>query len=201
MIDQVEDADEAQDEDEAAAPPEGEAAPLSGDAARRTPWWRRYALPAVAALVLVVGVFLWWRAATDDQLSLADTRDEVLIAATQNIETMNTLDYREVDAGLAAWMDVTTGTLHDQLAQVGDDERQLLADQKKISTGKVVDAAVFAVDEEKATVVASVEVTVQDDAKPDEEPSLKRNRFTADLVNVDGEWLLESLEQVAVNIS
>ncbi|KAA1423931.1 hypothetical protein FE697_010295 [Mumia zhuanghuii] len=189
MIDQVESADEAEhDIEETPEPP-------------RTPRWRRYALPAVAAVVLVVGVFLWWRAATDEQVSLAQTRDEVLIAATQNIETMNTLDYREVDAGLDAWLDVTTGTLHDQLAQVGDEERQLLADQKKISTGKVVDAAVFSVDEEKATVVASVEVTVKDDASPDEEPTIKRNRFTSDLVYVDGTWLLESLEQVAVNIS
>ncbi|WP_370618390.1 hypothetical protein [Mumia sp. Pv 4-285] len=190
MIDQVESADEAEHDVEET--PEPSPAP---------PRWRRYAVPAVAALVLVVGALLWWRAASDEQLSLAETRDEVLIAATQNIETMNTLDYRKVDEGLDAWQDVTTGTLHDQLAQVGDEERQLLADQKKVSTGKVVDAAVFSVDEETATVVASVEVTVKDDAKPDEVPSLKRNRFTSDLVKVDGEWLLESLEQVAVNIS
>lgn len=216
MIDQAEDAEAQQQEQdegtppedtaaESAAPedvlPEGEASDGDASTAPRTPWWRRYALPTIAALVLVAGSFLWWQAAHDDQLQLAETRDQVLIEATQNIETMNTLDYRDVDAGLASWMAVTTGTLNDQLSQVGKDEKQLLADQKKISTGKVIDSAVFALDDDTATVVASVEVTVKDDTKPDAEPSVKRNRFTADLVNVKGDWLLESLEQVAVNIS
>ncbi len=165
------------------------------------PRWRRFVIPAAAAVVFAAGVFLWWSAATDDQLSQAEVRDEVLIAATGHIETMNTLDYREVDEGLEAWKDVTTGTLHDQLAEVGDDERQLLADQKKISTGTVVDSAVFSLDGDTATVVASVEVTVRDDADPDAEPTLKRNRFSADVVKVGDEWLLENLEQVAVSLS
>jgi len=167
----------------------------------KVPRWRRFVLPAAAALVFAVGAFLWWSAANDEQLSQAEVRDEVLIAATQHIETMNTLDYREVDAGIEAWMNVTTGTLHDQLAQVGDEERQLLADQKKISTGKVVDSAVFSLDGDTATVVASVEVTVKDDADPAAEPTLKRNRFSADAVKVGDEWLLENLQQVAVNLS
>ncbi|WP_262852248.1 hypothetical protein [Mumia quercus] len=165
------------------------------------PRWRRFVLPAAAAAVFAAGIFWWWSAATDEQLSQAELRDEVLIAATGHIETMNTLDYREVDEGLDAWKDVTTGTLHDQLAQVDEDERQLLADQKKISTGKVVDSAVFSLDGDTATVVASVEVTVRDDADPDAEPTLKRNRFSADVVKVGDEWLLENLQQVAVSLS
>ncbi|MFD1826121.1 MULTISPECIES: nuclear transport factor 2 family protein [Mumia] len=201
-VDQIEepaDTDEANDPSDPSDPSEATAASDTTTAA--APRWRRFVLPAAAALVFAVGVFLWWSAATDEQLSQAEVRDEVLIAATHHIETMNTLDYREVDAGLEAWMDVTTGTLHDQLAQVGDDERQLLADQKKISTGKVVDSAVFSLDGDTATVVASVEVTVKDDADPDAEPTLKRNRFSADAVKVGDQWLLENLQQVAVNLS
>jgi Mce-associated membrane protein len=33
------------------------------------------------------------------------------------------------------------------------------------------------------------------------EPTVKRNRFAGDLVKVGDDWLLESLEQVAVNMS
>jgi Mce-associated membrane protein len=60
---------------------------------------------------------------------------------------------------------------------------------------------VFSLDGDSATVVASVEVTVQDDTKADATPTVKRNRFSADLVDVHGKWLVENLQQVAVDIS
>ncbi len=161
----------------------------------------RFALVGAAALVMLSGLFAWWQAAGDDDIARAETRDAVLITARQHIETLNSLDYRSVDEGLDAWLDATTGTLHDQLEAVGADERQLLADQKKISTGKVVDAAVLDLDDDSATVIASVEITVDDDADSAQEPTVKRNRFSADLVDVDGTWKLENLQQVAVNLS
>ena len=168
------------------------------------PRWRAllpWAVLALAAAVMVAGLVAWWRADRDDALALADTRDDVLIAATHHIEVMNSLDYREVDQGLDQWLDVTTGTLRDSLTEVADEERQLLADQKKVSAGRVVDAAVLDIDGGTATVLASVEVTVQDGLDPEAEPSVKRNRYSADLVEVRGTWLLESLEQVAVEVS
>lgn len=155
----------------------------------------------IALVVAAAGVLSWSRAAHDDSIALAKTRDAVLIAATSHIETLNSLDYRHVDAGLATWAAVTTGTLHDQVTQVSPDERKLLADQKKVSTGKVVDAAVFSLDGDSATVIASVEVTVHDDTQADATPTVKRNRFSADLVDVHGKWLVENLQQVAVDIS
>jgi Mce-associated membrane protein len=161
----------------------------------------RWALVLVAALVAASGVFMWWQADHDPDRAAAETRDTVLIEARQAIETMNTLDYRSVDQGVKAWSQVTTGTLKDQLAGVSAEDRQLLADQKKISTGRVADAAVIDVDDDTATVIAAVEVTVKDAAKPDSEPTVKRNRFSADLVKTGGRWKLESLQQVAVSLS
>lgn len=155
----------------------------------------------VAALVAASGAFAWWQAGHDADRLAAQKRDTVLIEARQGIETMNTLDYRSVDKGVKAWSQVTTGTLRDQLAGVSEEDRTLLAEQKKISTGKVVDAAVIDVDDTTATVIAAVEVTVQDAAKPGSDPTVKRNRFSADLVKTGGRWKLESLQQVAVNLS
>jgi len=155
----------------------------------------------VAALVAGSGAVAWWRAAHDERSATAARRDAVLIAATKGIETMNTLDYRNVDEGLEAWSATTTGLLHDQLAQVGPQERALLAQQKKISTGKVVDVAVVDLGESTATVIASVQVTVRDGDDTSGPPTVKRNRFTADLVRTGGTWKLESLQQVAVNLS
>lgn len=175
-------------------------APTNGThVARRS--WRPIVAVVVAALLMCSGLFAWWQSSNDDASVQVQARDTVLIAAHQHIVTMNSLDYRKVDEGLKAWAAVTTGTLHDQLASVGADDRKLLADQKKISTGKVVDAAVVDLGATSATVLASVEITVKDDAHPDAKPTLKRNRFTANLVKVGADWKLESLQQVAVNLS
>jgi len=176
----------------------GEAGPARPSGVRRA--WPVLLL-ALAILIAATGLFSWWRAAHDDDLALARTRDAVLTAATAHITTLNSLDYRHVDTGLAQWRAVTTGTLHDQVAQVSSDEQKLLADQKKISTGKVTDAAVLSLDKDTATVVASVQVTVKDDLHPDNPATVKRNRFSANLVLVHGRWLVESLQQVAVNLS
>lgn len=163
--------------------------------------WAQWGLLLLALVVAVSGLIAWSRASGDENISKAETRDAVLITARQHIQTLNSLDYRDIDAGLKAWTAVTTGTLKDSLTQVDGENRRLLADQKKISVGKVVDAAVVSLEGSSATVIAAVEITVTDDAKPDAEPTVKRNRFSADLVKVKGQWKLENLQQVAVNLS
>ena len=175
-----------------------EATPERSTLRRRLPY---VGLLVVAGIVLASGLFAWRQAAGDADIDRAETRDAVLIAGRQHIETLQSLDYRDIDKGLDAWLAVTTGTLHDQLADVGDDERKLLAQPKKISTGRVVDAAVTDLDDDSATVDAAVEITVADDPSAGTEPTVKRNRFSADLVQVGGEWKLENIQQVAVDLS
>lgn len=157
----------------------------------------------LAVIALAFAVVTWSRAAghDDDAVARADLRDAVLITARSHIETMNTLDYRDIPGGLTAWEKVSTGTLKDQIAATTDDTRQLMADQQKVSSGKVVDAAVVDLTDDTATVIASVEVSVLEGSDLGAEPTVKRNRFAADLVKVGDDWLLEALDQVAVNIS
>lgn len=160
-------------------------------------------LVAVAVLLLVASVFTWLRASNHDadMVEQAELRDTVLITATSAIETMNSLDYRDVAGSLQSWEEVTTGTLHDQVAGTTEEDQQLLADQQKVSTGTVKESAMVDLTDSTATVIAAVEVTVRDDSDPEAEPTVKRNRFAADLVKVGDTWLLETLEQVAVNMS
>jgi|UPI0003C7DEF3 Mce-associated membrane protein len=164
------------------------------------PPWPVLAVLLVGLVAAAVGSWLWWSAAHDDDLELAQTRDTVLIEGTQHIETLNTLDYRDVDGGLEAWADATTGTMRDQLTAVDEAQRQLLADQQKISEGRVVEAGVLELDGDTATVVAAVEISVVDDANPGSEATVKRQRYSADLRLVKGEWKLENLVQVAVSV-
>lgn len=167
---------------------------------------RRGRLPAVALLVAAVlvmgsGLFAWWQAAGDEDIARAETRDAALIAGRQHIETIQSLDYREIDKGLKAWNEITTGTMNDQIKAITEEDRKLLADQKKISTTKVIDAAVLDLEETTATVIAAVEITVADDPAANIEPTVKRNRYSAGLVLVRGSWKLENIQPVPVDLS
>ncbi len=67
-----------------------------------------------------------------------------------------------------------------------------------------MEAALTELTDRTATLIAAVEVTVSDkesEKDPSKEPAVKRNRYSADLVLVDGTWKLESLGQVPVGLS
>lgn len=164
------------------------------------PRWAQWGLLVAALAVLVTGVMAWQGAGNDDA-DRAETRDRALIEGRRLVETMQTMDPRELKAHLDRWRDATTGVLRDQLDNVSDDDRQVLLDQEKHSTARVVDAALTSLDDDSAVMIAAVEVTTREIDDADSEPVVKRNRFAADLVLRDGEWKLENLQQVAVNIS
>lgn len=157
----------------------------------------------LAVIALAWGVVAWVRATGHDdaEVARAALRDKVLITARSHVETLNTLDSRDLDAGLAKWEAISTGTFKDQLAATTKETRDLLADQAKISTAKVVDAGVIDLEDDAATVIAMVEVTVTDAEDPSVAPTVKRNRFSVDLVKVGGKWLVESLLPVSVDVS
>jgi Mce-associated membrane protein len=183
-----------------AVPPDEVGPPVPG-AQKREPWVLGWVLVALGLVVALSGSVAWWTAAHSEDLQLARTRDAVLIATTSDVATLNSLDYRDVQAGLDGWKAVTTGTLHDQFAGLDAKDRELLADQRKISKGRVVEAAVLDVDGATAEVIASVETTVRDGADVDAEPAVKRNRFTATLQRSGGTWKVSDLQQLAVDVS
>lgn len=152
------------------------------------------------SVIAVVLTFLSWRDASDDpDRDRAALRDDAMIEGIAAVETMTSMDHRDVEAGIKAWQAVSTGVLHDQLLSVGDDEEEMLASQGKIASGRVVQAALTELTDRTATLLAAVEVTVRDEDAA-KEPAVKRNRFSADLVLVNGHWKIENLQQVAVNL-
>lgn len=154
----------------------------------------------VAVVVAALGGRSWWLAEHDDGLHRAAERDAVLVAARTHVATLTTMDSRDVAGGLEAWGAATTGMLHDQMTDVDDGSRGMLGELGTTSVGRVVDAAVLELDGATATVLVSVEVTVTENDDAGTEPTIKRNRFAADLREVDGAWLLENLQQVAVTL-
>jgi Mce-associated membrane protein len=156
-------------------------------------------LLAVSVVALVLAFLSWRDADGDPDRDRAALRDQALIEGTAAVETMTTMDHRDVPGGIKAWQAVSTGVLHDQLLSVGEDEEKMLAEEGKVASGRVVKAALTDLTDDSATLITAVEVTVRD-GESDEEPAVKRNRFSADLVLVDGEWKIENLQQVPVGM-
>jgi len=197
----VTDADDTAEPAEPAesAEPEADADEASSRPRRSRVGWIAWLVLAISVAAVVVA-FLAWRDADDDpDRARAALRDSAVIDGTHAVETMTSMDYRDVATGIKAWQGVSTGVLHDQLLSVGEDEQKMLADQGKIATGRVVQAAVTDLTDRSATLIVAVEVTVQG-KDGSEEPTLKRNRFSADLVLVKGEWKIENLQQVSVTL-
>jgi len=167
-------------------------------------YWAKRPLSVYLALVVAAAIFagyalVAWVTTDDGPVKFARARDAVLLDARQDIVILNKLDYRNVDAGLRAWQDATTGDLHSQLTNVSPDDKKSIVTAKKVSTGKVIDAAVTELDNRAgtATVIATVETTVT----PNDGTPPKRNRFTATMTRVGKTWKLSDLAQVGVNLS
>jgi Mce-associated membrane protein len=155
---------------------------------------------AVAAVFAGWSGWSWLQASHDDSLAYANARDAALSTGRAEVATLNSLDYHQVDAGIASWLAASTGALHDQLAGTDDKTKKALAAQDTVATGKVLDAGIDELDDHAGTakMLASVEVTI---AKAGSAPSTKRNRFAAQLTRTDAGWKLSALDQVPVGSS
>lgn len=182
------------------SPPPATSPEAGSSPRRRRVLWLLVGLAVASAVFAGWAGLSWWQAKNDDSLDLARTRDQVLIAAHGNIETLTSLDQRDaesVDAGIDAWLEASTGDLNDELTKVDEQNKKDLVAAANVATGRVVEAAVIDLSAggDSASVIAAVEITVE----PKEgEATVKRNRFTADLLKVDGDWKLASLADVPV---
>lgn len=155
------------------------------------------AVALLVAAVAVAGWFgvAWFRAANDDGIAYSAARDEVDRVARAAIVTMNTLDYRDLDQGLANWSDATTGALHDEIAKLSTENKQQLLAAKSVTSAEVRSSAVRELDARagKAVVIAAIKVTVSTGGG---EPADKYQRIEASLVRTDGGWKLDGIGKV-----
>lgn len=188
-------------DDEASGAPEADRSDPAGEGRTSRPRLPAIVLTAaVALLVAAVGVagwfgVAWFRAANDDGLAFSGTRDEVDRVARAAIKTMNTLDYRRLDEGLADWADVTTGTLHGEVTNLAAEDKKALTDAKWVASSEVRSLAVRELDERtgKAVVIAAVETTVSISGG---EPKSDFKRVEGTMLRTDTGWKLDILTPV-----
>jgi Mce-associated membrane protein len=153
---------------------------------------------AVVLLVLAAAfagwaLSLWLRAAPVVDLS-AD-RDAALLAGREHVAQLTTLDYHDVDGGIARWLTVSTGPLRAELAGTSDDTRRALRDGATVATGTVLDAAVSELDPGAGTarLLVSVEITKLKSGAP---AATTHNRFLAGLTRTGDGWKVSALDQI-----
>jgi Mce-associated membrane protein len=150
---------------------------------------------AGAALVAVVLGVLWVLTLNSAALALARDRDAVLVDARQAAINLNTLDYRNVDAGLDLWQQSSTGSVLTEFQQNRDQYAKLVQDSKRTTVATAPDAAVTELDEHAgvARVLVAVDVTVTPEGRPS---AVTRQRLQMEMTRMPDGWKVSKLSPV-----
>lgn len=154
-------------------------------------------LAAVLAVLasLTAGWFgiSWYRAAHDDSLDLAATRDVVLREAQQVAVNLNTLDYRNVEAGLDRWLSSSTGRLATEFRTNRDSYVEAIENARTTTEARVLDAAVAELNPDVARVLLIVDVTA---IKEQGGPVVNRQRLQLEMSRTEHGWKASAIESV-----
>jgi Mce-associated membrane protein len=191
-----------------AEPPSGPAAVRSR--VRRTLRARRALAgwaAAWTAAAVVCGLGAWSYAGTrgDGALSYGKARDAALADGRRDIARLNTVDARHAAGDLDAWLEVTTGPLHDRMSSTHTADTATVRQAGTSATGTVTDAAVTELDARAGTakLIATVEVrrTPSSGTAATTTTTTDRQRFEADLSRTPAGWKLTALTAVPVGAS
>jgi Mce-associated membrane protein len=149
---------------------------------------------AAAALAGWFGV-AYFQAANDDSLEYSKVRDEVRRVGVAAVVTMNTLDYRKVDEGLADWEAATTGALHDEVIKGKKSSRDAIVAAESVTEATPLSAAVSELDDRAGQASMLVALRVKVTVKG-EEPKDKYMRLAAKLQRTEHGWKLYEIGQV-----
>jgi Mce-associated membrane protein len=183
--------------DETASPDAEAGVSAAASATARQDTLRRILTVAVglAALAAVVLGALWVLTLTSSSLALARDRDAVLVDARQAAINLNTLDYRNVDAGLDLWQQSSTGAVLAEFQQNRDQYAKLVRDSKRTTVATVPDAAVTELDEHAgvARVLVAVDVTVTPEGQ---RSAVTRQRLQMEMTHTPDGWKVSKLSPV-----
>jgi Mce-associated membrane protein len=150
---------------------------------------------AVAALGLVGTVIfgsLWWSTTHGSAVETASARDDALAAARKIAVNLQTLDYRNVNAGLDAWKESSTGPLLEEFQRNGGRYAAQITQVHTTSTARLVGAGLSDLDATagKATAVAALDIsTVTPNGGAAHQPVTNQVRIELALVRTpDGTW-------------
>ncbi|MDT5298545.1 MAG: Mce-associated rane protein [Mycobacterium sp.] len=173
---------------------------LDDDAAHETPavsrsrrLLRRSIVVAVSSLfVAALGLsgFLGWQLKQEHDTAAAGRA--ALAVAQSYAVTLTSVDTKDIDHNFAQVLDGATGEFKDMYSQSATQLRQVLIDNKAVSHGTVVDAAIKSTTKTKVEVLLFVDQSISNVVNP--EPRIDRNRVEMTMELIDNRWLASKLD-------
>ncbi|MFJ8464801.1 hypothetical protein [Streptomyces swartbergensis] len=148
----------------------------------------------VAATVVTTALTLWLTFGLYEQRAADQRRQGILAAARQSALNFTSLDYRHYDRDSANVLAGATGEFRKQFTAQTDQLTKLVAQNKSVSEGQVLEAGIVRSDEDSARVLVVADSKVTNTAVPEGEA--RTYRLQLDLVHKDGRWLTSDVEFV-----
>lgn len=141
----------------------------------------------VAATVLTSVTGVWLGLKLSDQRAAEQRRQDVLAAARQSALSFTSLDYRHYDRDSGDVLKGATGEFKKEFAAQTAQLTKLVAQNKSVSEGQVLEAGIVRSDEHSARVLVVADSKVSNTAAP--EGQVRTYRLQLDLARVSGRWL------------
>ncbi len=148
----------------------------------------------IAATILTTVLAVWLALGLCTQREAEQRRQDILAAARQSALNFTSLDYRHYDRDSANVLAGATGDFKKQFAAQTEQLTRLVAQNKSVSEGQVLEAGVVRSDEDSARVLVVADSKVTNTAVPQGEA--RTYRLQLDLVHRDGRWLTSDVEFV-----
>ncbi|WDV56778.1 hypothetical protein PV963_13255 [Streptomyces coeruleorubidus] len=148
----------------------------------------------VAATVITTALALWLAFGLYTQREADQRRQGILAAARQSALNFTSLDYRHYGRDSANVLAGATGEFKKQFTAQTDQLTKLVAQNKSVSQGQILEAGIVRSDENSARVLVVADSKVTNTAVPEGEA--RTYRLQLDLVHKDGRWLTSDVEFV-----
>ncbi|MFI9804834.1 hypothetical protein ACIHEJ_10795 [Streptomyces sp. NPDC052301] len=142
-------------------------------------------LVAATVLATVLGGWLGWKLA--GQHAAEQRRQDILATARQSALNFTSLDYRHYDRDSRTVLQGATGDFRKQFAAQTAQLTKLVARNRSVSEGQVLEAGIVRSDARSARVLVVADSKVTNTAAP--EGQARTYRLQLDLVRVAGRWL------------
>ncbi|MFE9018478.1 hypothetical protein ACFYNL_07890 [Streptomyces sp. NPDC007808] len=148
----------------------------------------------IAVTVLTTALTIWLTLGLLAQHETDRRRQDILSAARQSALNFTSLDHRHYARDSANVLAGATGDFKKQFAAQTKQLTQLVARNKSVSEGQVLEAGIVRSDADSARVLVVADSKVTNTAVPQGEA--RTYRLQLDLVHRDGRWLTSDVEFV-----
>lgn len=148
---------------------------------------RLLAAGLVATTVLTAVLCVWLGLKLADQRAAEQRRQDILAAARQSALNFTSLDYRHYDRDSGNVLKGATGEFKKEFAAQTAQLTKLVAQNKSVSQGQVLEAGIVRSDARSARVLVVADSKVTNTGAP--EGQARTYRLQLDLTRVAGRWL------------